>query len=313
VSAAAVNARWIYNEDGSLKNTLGKINQSIWEMHQEVRRQPDNVVLRRDLVKFFHESRYYAERRDGIPEEVRSFLLLQERESICCLLIHGAGGSPAEMRKLGEYLFQQGFTVYAMRLPLEVSPDASARRVSSAGPRSRGRRGKNAIVGVNNWGVSLSESEIVIETLLSCNPNIYVFGFSFGGTIVLNLLDAFAVKGAILIAPALFGVRSGRYIALKVVRKLLPVTARRVAPREDVVLDLMERTRSRTREIQAPICVVQAADDHMISSRGFAFLQSVSRNPKSRFHLLPDGGHQLVTGERAQEVFGFCGDFIRDV
>jgi carboxylesterase len=279
-------------------------------MHQEVRRQPDNAILRRDLVKFFHESLHYAERRDGIPEEDRSFLLLQKRESICCLLIHGSGGSPAEMRGLGEYLFQQGFTVYAMRLPLEVSPDAGARRTDGSGAPLGGRGGA---VDVNSWGVNLSGAEIVLETLLAYNPNIYTIGFSFGGTIALNLLDRFAVKGAILIAPAVFVVRSGRYLAFQLVRKLLPAAARRIAPREDVVIDLMERTRSRLQAVQAPICVIQASDDHMISSKGLSFLQSVSRNPKSRFHLLPRGGHQLVTGAESDEVYGLCSAFIREV
>jgi carboxylesterase len=296
-----------------VKSTLAKINQTIWELHRELKRRPDNAVLKRDLVKFFHESRHYAERRDGIPEQQRSFLLLQQRESICCLLIHGAGGSPSEMRGLGEYLFQQGFSVYAMRLPLEITPDASARRPAAAQAWWLYHRGRKDGIEVNRWNVSLSESEIVLDTLLAYNPSTYVIGYSFGGTIALNLLGTYAPRGTILISPALYAVRSGRYLLFQFVRKLLPPAARSVAPREDTVLDLVERTRMRFRAIESPICVVQAADDPLVSPKGFAFLESRSRNPKSRFHLLPRGGHLLVSGEERQKVFEICGDFIREV
>lgn len=296
-----------------MKSTLAKINQTIWELRREVRRRPDNAVLKRDLVKFFHESRHYAERRDGIPEEQRSFLLLQKRESICCLLIHGAGGSPSEMRELGEHLFQQGFSVYAMRLPLEVSPDASARRPAAARAWWKNHRSMKNGIEVNRWNVSLSESEIVLETLLTYNPNTYVIGFSFGGTIALNLLGTHAPMGTILISPALYVVRSGRYLLFQFARKLLPPAARSVAPREYTVLDLIERTRMRLRSIETPVCVVQAVDDPLISPKGFAFLKSRSRNPKSRFHLLPRGGHLLTSGEDQQEVFDICRDFIREI
>ena len=295
-----------------MKSTLAKINQTIWELRQEVRRQPGNAVLRRDLVKFFHESMHYAERRDGIPEEERSFLLLQKRESICCLLIHGAGGSPGEMRELGNYLFRQGFTVYAMRLPLEIPPDASARRTLESRPWWNGRRKKNAI-DVNHWNISLSEAGIILDTLLAYNSSTYLVGFSFGGTVALNLLNTYTPMGVILIAPAIFAMRSGRYLFFQFVRKVLPPAARNVAPRENTVLDLIERTRRRLKSIEIPVCAVQASDDQLVSPKGITFLKSRAHNSKSRFHLLPSGGHLLISGDTGHEVFDICGDFIREV
>lgn len=296
-----------------MKTTLAKINQTLWELRRALERQPDNMVLRRDLVKFFHESRHYDERRDGIPEEDRSFLMLQKRESICCLLIHGSGGSPAEMRSLGEYLFRQGFSVYAMRLPLEISPDAIARRPIPGRSWWNNHVGRKQSIEVNRWNVSLSEAEIALDTLLHYNANTYVIGFSFGGTIALNLLGTYTPVGTILISPALYVVRSGRYLLFQLARKILPPAARSVAPREDTVLDLIEKTRTRIRSMEAPVCVVQAADDPLISRKGFAFLKSRSRNPKSRFHLLPGGGHLLISGEHSTAVFEICADFIREI
>lgn len=300
-------------KDPTVKSTLAKINHTIWELRREVQQQPGNSTLKRDIVRFFYESRSYVEKRDGIPEEERSFLLLQQRESICCFLIHGAGGTPAEMRELGAYLFRQGFTVYAMRLPLEISPDASARRLTGKKTRGGDSRKRKKVIEVNNWGVNLSAAEIVLDTLLTYNENTYVIGFSFGGTVALNLAEKYPLKGAILIAPALYVVRSSRYLAFQLARKVMPAAARNIAPREDTVLELMELTRSRLREIPIPICVIQACDDPVISSKGFALLRSKSRNQKSRFHFLPRGGHLLINGEITQDIFRTCGDFIKEM
>jgi esterase/lipase len=297
-----------------MKNTLAKINHTIWELRQEIARHPDDGVLKREMVQFFFESRYHVERRDGVAEEDRSFLLMQEREAICCFLIHGAGGSPREMRELGRFIFQQGFTVYAMRLPLEIPPDAAARRI--VGSSSRAKKHRLRRTGgeeVNGWSVCLSESAIVLDTLLSYNTNTYVIGFSFGGTLALNLLAMREVKGTILIAPALFAATTGRSLAFQFARKILPVAVRRMAPREHTVLELMERTRSGMQPIDAPICVIQAADDPLVSTRGFALLKSASRNAKARFLLLPSGGHLLIAGEHARDVFVNCTDFIREI
>ncbi len=301
------------SKEPTVKNTLAKINHTIWELRREIQRQPDNSTLKRDVVRFFFESRSYVEKRDGIPEEERSFLLLQQRESICCFLIHGAGGSPAEMRELGAYLFRQGFTVYAMRLPLEISPDASARRLAGTKTHGGDRRKKKRETEMNNWGVNLSEAEIVLDTLLTYNANTYVIGFSFGGTIALNLAEKYPLKGAILIAPAIYVVRSGRYLAFQFARKVAPAAARSIAPREDTVLELMELTRSRLREIPIPICVIQAGDDPVISSKGVALLRSKSSNQKSRFHILHRGGHLLINGKITQDIFSVCGDFIKEM
>jgi esterase/lipase len=297
-----------------VKNTLAKMNHTIWELRQEIKRHPDSAVLKREMVKFFFESRHSVERRDGVPEEERSFLLLQERDAICCFLLHGVGGSPREMRELGSYLFQQGFTAYAMRLPLDIPPDAAARRIVGSSARGRkhilGRRGGD---GVNGWSVCVSEASIVLDTLLSYNPSTYLIGFSFGATIALNLLSIHPVKGAILIAPALFPVSSGRSLAFRLVRKMLPVAARRMAPRQSTVLELVERTRADLGPIETPICVMHAADDPIVSAKGLAALKAASRSALSRFVLFESGGHVLIGGERAREVFASCADFIKQI
>ena len=82
-----------------MKDTLARIDHSVWELGKLVAKHPESITLRADFLKFFHESRIFVERKAGGPDADRSFLLLQDHEALCCLLLHGAGGTPAEMRR----------------------------------------------------------------------------------------------------------------------------------------------------------------------------------------------------------------------
>jgi len=250
-----------------------------------------------------------------IPKEDRSFLHLQKGESTCCFLLHGAGGSPKEMRLLGDHLFRLGLSVYAAGFTLGAATDGSnniGNVISKFQWKNRGRETeKNSQVG-NSWSVCLSESEIALNTLLSYTTNTYIVGFSFGATIALNLMLRCPVRGSILIAPALFPVRTVRYMVFQVLRKMLPLAARNIAAREYNILELMERTRGSLNPIHEPVLVIQASDDPVISSRGFHLLKRLSTHSKSGFHIIQSKNHVLVGGEESEKVLALCGDFIRE-
>lgn len=296
-------------------NTLERVNQTIWELQRKVEENPDDLSFRKELLKFFHESRLFSERKSGVPEEDRSFLLLQERESICCFLIHGAGGSPKEMQALGAHLYRLGYTVYAMRLTLDSVSDNSALKnsIKVKFRRNKDDKKRRRVVTGNSWSVCLSEAEIIINTLFSYTRGIYIVGFSFGGTIALNLLHDYPVKGAVLVAPALFPVRTGRYMIFQFLRSVLPSAARSLAPREDTIMELMEKTRKDMESMRQPVLVIQSSNDPVISTKGYHTLKRHLKNPKSRSVLLDSDRHVLVGGEEAEEVFRLCGDFIKEI
>lgn len=304
------------SERSRLSDTLEKINQSVWELQQKLENNPDNHALRKDLVKFFHESRLFIERKAGVPEKERSFLMLQEREAICCFLIHGTGGTPDEMRFLADSLYSQGYTVYAIRLPIDPKSVDSGFGDFLRGRFGNGNRKGNNGNHVRNrstWSVSLSQSEVVLDTLLSYSKSTYVIGMSFGGTLALNLLRKFPVKGTILISPGLFPTRSNRYLFFRLWQKVLPSLAKEIAPVKTTIIELIEKTRSEFAPVNDPILVIQAVDDPVISSKGLNFLKRHSTNPKSKFVWLRDGGHVLIRGSRAEEVAKLCADFIKKV
>jgi carboxylesterase len=298
-----------------VKNALERISQTVWELHQKVQENPANFEYRYDLLRFLHESRLVVERQRGVARADHSFLLMQERESLCCFLLHGAGGTPNEMRPLGEYLFKMGFTVYALNLPLAQGSNEDyvlggvLNKFRNGNQRKRDERFKRG----TSWSACLSMASIALNTILAYTPNTYVIGFSFGGTLALNLLEAYPIRGAVLVSPAIAPVRTGRYIAFKAMRKVLPFLAGRVAPREDTVIEFMERTRREIRTIQKPILVVQSAYDPVVSARGFHLLKERAVNANSRFHLIYSRRHVIVNGEESEQVFTLCSDFIKEI
>jgi carboxylesterase len=295
--------------------TLERINQSVWELREQVRLNPSSYNYRKDLLNFWTDSRIFVERRAGVPEPQRSFLMLQEREAVGCLLIHGAGGSPEEMRPLAEHLFSQGFTVLGIRLPLDPNySDAGFAEYAKAAFSREGRKGANGHdPRGGSWSACLAQAEVALETMLAYSPDSYLAGFSFGGTIALNLMRKHPVKGTILLSPGLFPVGGTRFAMFWSARRFMPNLTRKVMPVRTMMLDLIERTRADigSGKIDTPILVVQAADDPVVSARGYQFLQKRASHPRSKFVLLGKGGHVIVKGDESAKVFGYCGDFIK--
>jgi carboxylesterase len=297
-----------------VKDTLARIDHSVWELGRLVAKNPESFTLRADFLKFFHESRIFIERKVGVSETDRSFLYLQNREALCCLLMHGAGGSPAEMRDLAEHLFQAGYTVYGINLALGGNGSQSSRDAGRGGfhwRRFLDKKRAGAARSGYNWERCLLDTKVVLGALLTFSPNTYVVGFSFGGTIALNLMQEAPVKGGVLISPALFPAADGRYLAFKLVRSVVPFAAKGIVPKEYTLMQFLEKTRSRLKKIQQPILVIHAARERIVSPKSLHFLKSVSSNPKSRFELLPSDRHVLVKGEDAALVYKLCAEFLK--
>lgn len=301
-----------------MARTLERINQSVWELREKVRLNPTSYEYRKDLLNFWTDSKIFVERREGVPEPQRSFLMLQKKEAVGCLLIHGAGGSPEEMRPMAEYLFRQGFTVLGIRLPLDPNySDAGFSEYVRAVFSREGRKirsGGGTDAG-GSWSACIAQSEVALDTMLAYSPDSYVTGFSFGGTIALNLMHKFPVKGSILLAPGLFPMGGTRFAMFWAARRFMPGLTKKAMPVRTMMLDLLERTRSSlgSEPIKTPMLVMQAADDPVISARGYQFLQKRASNPRSKFILLGKGGHVIIKGDDSQKIFGHCSDFIKGV
>jgi len=293
------------------KNALARISRSVWELNEKIRSDPSNFELRRDLLEFFHESKLYLERKAGVPEADRSFLLLQNSESACCFLLHGAGGSPGEMRELGEFLYSHGCTVYAPRLRIGERNNGGKGKANFFSRLSKKEStGKEKLRNISSWGGMLDEVETAFEVAHTYDPNVVVFGFSFGGTIALDLARRHALKKVVLISPAIAIRKMGRYLFFKTMKKLSRKIAMKISPAEYIVIDYIDHLKSTIKSVDSQMLVLLARKDPVISTRTIKILKRISTNEKSRFILLDSSRHVIVKGEESRKVFEYCRDFL---
>jgi carboxylesterase len=104
---------------------------------------------------------------------------------IGCLLVHGFTGAPKEMRWMGEYLSQQGYTVLGIRLAGHATQPQDMLRM--------------------HWQDWLASVEDGYDLLKGCADHIFVIGLSLGGILTLLFSSQFPVSGLVAIsAPYAF-------------------------------------------------------------------------------------------------------------
>jgi carboxylesterase len=268
----------------------GQINRTIWEIEQLLEKNPKSVKLRRELLRTHFLQRYEFDRSLHIPRDDRSFLFLQETLAPACLLLHGAHGTPAEMRDLGNRLYSKGYTVFCPRISrFDI---------------------KNRVV---TWEAWVTMAETALKTVLQYTDRSFVVGLSLGGTFSLVLSSRYKVRGLVLLAPALFprlGVR-GRLLAMT--RVMVPTLFYRFAGWNGEVTRAMDHARIGLKQIDIPILVLQARDDHAVSTRGLKLLRKWAKNSLSEVVLLPHGTHALTRGQAKEEVFERVYHFTQEI
>ena len=100
------------------------------------------------------------------------------------LLLHGLGGCPHEVSLLGEYLNSKGYSVKAIRYPGHGVPGKEMSKFSW-----------------NDW-YNAAETEYL--NLSKTKDQIYIAGFSTGGTIGLRLAENYQVQKLVLLSPFIF-------------------------------------------------------------------------------------------------------------
>jgi carboxylesterase len=258
----------------------GQINRTIWEIESRLEKQPKNLKLRSELVRTHFLQRYEYDRSLHIPRDDRSFLFLQEGHSPAMLLIHGAHGTPAELRELGNFLYGRGFTVFCPRLSRYDL--------------------KNRLVSWESW-VTMAEN--VLTTLLQYTTRTSIVGLSLGGTVAVLLSQLHSLESMILLAPAVhtrLGLKGRFYAAL---RHVTPTIFYKVAGWNGEAVKAMDHLRKTVNEINIPTLVLQARDDHVVSSRGLNTIRKWLTDDTSEVVLLPHGSHAITRAAAKEEVF----------
>ena len=105
------------------------------------------------------------------------FLFLGDRSKPACLLIHGFTGTPKELRWMGEFLNEHGFTCLGIRLAGHATDPEDMIR--------------------SNWTDWTASVEDGYSLLMSFTDNIFLVGLSMGAVLSLLMSTRLDVKGVV--------------------------------------------------------------------------------------------------------------------
>jgi esterase/lipase len=258
----------------------GQINRTIWEIRHLIEQRPKDLKLRRELLRTHFLQRFEFDRSHHSPRDDRSFLFLQDGRTPACLLLHGANGTPAEMRDLGNFLYSKGFTVFCPRIS----------RVDM----------KDRPVTWESW-VTLARD--ALDTTLDYSKKTLLVGSSLGGTIAMVLNHVRPVPAMALLAPAVVPRLSFKGRLYAIARRITPTLFYKYAGWNGEIAKAMDFVRDEIDKIETPTLVVQALDDRVMSSKGLKTLRRRATHEDSEVVVLPHGTHSLTRGKAKNDVF----------
>jgi carboxylesterase len=246
------------------------------------------------------------------------------------LLIHGLGGTPAEMKIVGRRIAQAGFTVRGLKLPGHCGTEADLvatkwtdwMNAACEAAERLSRRYDKVFVGGLSMGALLSlmvASELkekVAGTLLY-SPTLFYDGWSIPKTHV--LLSPMMALGL----GQFYRFRESYPYGLKDDRLREKIVAAMTKGKSDEaglldtpgrslheLLKLIRAVKGRLAAIDRPSLILQAREDDVSSPRNARYLRQHLRGPVE-LHLLHDSYHMITVDRERERVAELSIDFMR--
>jgi len=236
-----------------------------------------------------------------------------------CLLIHGFASGPQEMKFLGEYLKEKGFSVQSLLLAGHNQNPAALKDIQW-----------------ENWE---QQVRFEIESMKQQNyENIVVIGFSLGGLLALRTSLMPPVDGIIAISPCLYIFDKSLYfiplkLILKITAPLVPFIFRKANRKyyyqgqvfDRLIYDeipvnavgqllmLADSTSSILDKIEKPLLLIQARNDKTVDPVSSEIIAHSVKSRNKKIMVLPKGGHLIVLNDARDQVFQEVYEFIKGI
>lgn len=128
----------------------------------------------------------------NVRESGYSYYLQHSSNNKIVLLVHGYTSNPAETLNLGNYLYEQGFDVFGVRLTGHGTTPEDLKST--------------------NWQDWYSSAEEVYEFLSDNYKEVYVFGISAGALVGLRLAQNYNIKGLVVAGTFLYLNSNVKYV-----------------------------------------------------------------------------------------------------
>jgi len=247
------------------------------------------------------------------------FFFLGDRSKPACLLIHGFTGTPKEMRWMGEYLNQKGYTCMGVRLAGHATTpeDMIAARWT-------------------DWTVSVEDA---CSLLRGVTDNIFFIGLSMGGILSLLMSTRLApqVRGVIAMSTLYKLTDDPRLRYVKLISRFMPFMPKskeapgtgwfdkeawkeHVAyPQNPVIsigeLDkLLNEMRAALPKVNVPVLLIHSKDDTYVLPENMELIHAALVNASDKTKLYVTGSGHVVTSDAARhQVFEAAVGFIQRI
>ena len=245
------------------------------------------------------------------------FLFLGDRSKPACLLIHGFTGTPKEMRWMGEYLNQQGFTCLGVRLAghATVPEDMIA----------------------SSWTDWTASVEDAYSLLRGVTENIFLIGLSMGGVLSLLMSTRLKVRGVIAISTLYKLPDDRRLRYVKLISRFMPFMPKskeapgagwfdkeawreHVAYPQNPVLSLGEldkllgEMRVALPKVNVPVLLIHSKNDKYVLPENMPQIDAALVNASDKTMLyVTESGHVVTRDAARQQVFESAVEFIQRV
>ncbi len=234
---------------------------------------------------------------------------------IGCLLVHGFTGAPKEMRWMGEYLAEQGFSVLGVRLAGHATAPEDMVRTRYV-----------------DWLHSVEDG---YHLLRGASEQIVLIGLSMGGAISLLMASRLRVAGVFTMS-APYALDDARIGLLRVLSPFVPYLPKTKGepgatwfdkeawrthvsypknPSRSVIelLPLLAEMRAALPKIDVPVQLVHSLNDRYILPSNMERIYADLRTADKRMHRVSESGHVIPREPAKAEVFPLAADFVRRV
>ncbi|MBC7195941.1 MAG: alpha/beta fold hydrolase [Deferribacterales bacterium] len=259
---------------------------------------PDKNIIKPyvDLSQVNPEELFILDTKRAISEGVENKdnmpFYLKGSNDVGILLIHGFTASPFEMKALGEYLNEKGFSVYGARLPGHASSPENINKLTFM-----------------DMYEGLKYGYYVLK---NTNKKVFVIGQSMGGLLAAEVAIFNKVDGLIMLSPA-FKIKSNKVIFVPFLRKFVKFSKKEnfedrfadhyynVRPVEGIyqLTKLSRHLIPLLPEMKIPVYVVQSKYDDIIDSGYTEYYFKQIGTERKTIDILDDNRvkHILTTDE----------------
>ena len=233
-----------------------------------------------------------------------------------CLVMHGFTGAPKEVRWLGEYLNQQGYTVCGMRLNGHATKPEDMIR--------------------SHWQDWLLSVEDGYNLLHACTDQVFLLGLSMGGVLSLTAASIFPVRGVVAMStPYALPSLPLPLWAIRFLSHFKPYMPKGKVPgsgwfdqaayqqhvsypmnplRSGIELKfLLDEMYAALPKISAPVLLIHSHDDDYVVKDSMQQIYDHLTTPDKQMLWVAGGGHVITEEPTRETVFKAAGDFIKRV